>query len=84
VICRDRQTYELDKTKDLRREPEKETLHILLHRLNNMRRPREKLKFCYDSIIVFERGQVNSNDADAMTDGVVTGGRKVYMADIHD
>jgi len=49
-----------------------------------MRRPREKLKVCYDSIIVFERGQVNSNDADAMTDGVVTGGRKVYRADIHD
>jgi len=49
-----------------------------------MRRPREKLKVCYDIIAVFERGQVNSNDADAMTDGVVTGGRKVYSSGIYD
>jgi len=43
-----------------------------------------KITLHWDVIAVFERGQVNTNDADAMTDGVITGGRNVNCGDTED
>jgi len=49
-----------------------------------MERGRMKITLVWDVIAVFEKGQMNTNDADAMTDGVVTGGRNVHCGDVHE
>jgi len=38
---------------------------------------RMKITLVWDVIAVFEKGQMNSDDSELMTDGVVTGGRNV-------
>lgn len=45
---------------------------------------RWKITLQWDIIAVFEKGQVNANDSDLMTDGVVTGGRNVHCGHIED
>jgi len=39
---------------------------------------RMKITLVWDVIAVFEKGQMNSDDSELMTDGVVTGGRSVH------
>lgn len=47
-------------------------------------RGRMKITLHWDKIAVFEMGQMNMNDSDLMTDGVVTGGRNVHRGLVDD